>query len=154
LVIRDVQLTLQDRKSLVFEWATALSISIVIGSVFLDQPLTTAGAFTRGGVIFMGLLFNVFMCEQKTLLLALTSVKKDVWSDLSSGLFCLAFSELPKQMLGRPIMWRQTSFCFYRPGARALAGAIAEIPFSLPKVFIFSLIVSFVTLLFFTGQIS
>ncbi|PLW16743.1 hypothetical protein PCANC_12308 [Puccinia coronata f. sp. avenae] len=117
LVIRDIQLTLQDRKSLVFEWATAISISIVLGSVFLNQPLTTAGAFTRGGVIFMGLLFNVFM----------------------------SFSELPKQMLGRPIMWRQTSFCFYRPGALALAGAIAEVPFSLPKILVFSLILYFMT---------
>ncbi|KAI9610863.1 hypothetical protein H4Q26_008707 [Puccinia striiformis f. sp. tritici PST-130] len=108
LIIRDIQLTLQDRESLAFEWATAIVIAIVIGSVFLNQPLTTAGAFTRGGVIFMGLLFNVFM----------------------------SFSELPKQMLGRPIMWRQTSFCFYRPGARALAGAIAEIPFSLSKLYL------------------
>ncbi|POW16404.1 hypothetical protein PSHT_06784 [Puccinia striiformis] len=117
LIIRDIQLTLQDRESLAFEWATAIVIAIVIGSVFLNQPLTTAGAFTRGGVIFMGLLFNVFM----------------------------SFSELPKQMLGRPIMWRQTSFCFYRPGARALAGAIAEIPFSLSKVFVFSLILYLMT---------
>ncbi|WAQ82669.1 hypothetical protein PtA15_3A32 [Puccinia triticina] len=117
LIVRDIQLTLQDRKSLVFEWATAILLAIVIGSVFLNQPMTTAGAFTRGGVIFMGLLFNVFM----------------------------SFSELPKQMLGRPIMWRQTSFCFYRPGARALAGAIAEIPFSLPKVFVFSFILYLMT---------
>lgn len=120
LFIRDIQLTLQDRKSLIFEWATALSIAIVIGSVYLNQPLTTAGAFTRGGVIFMGLLFNVFM----------------------------SFAELPKQMLGRPILWRQTNFCFYRPGARALAGALAEIPFSLPKIFIFSLILYFMTNLY------
>jgi hypothetical protein len=52
-------------------------------------------------------------------------------------------------MMGRPIMWRQTSFCFYRPGALAMADALAEIPFSFPKVFLFSVIVSFFFFFFF-----
>ncbi|KAA1076269.1 hypothetical protein PGT21_036470 [Puccinia graminis f. sp. tritici] len=112
LIIRSMQLTWQDRQSLVFDMATVIVLGIVQGTVFLNLPTTTAGIFTRGGTIFLGLLMNVF----------------------------LAFTELPKQMLGRPIMWRQTSFCFYRPGALAMAGAIAEIPFSFPKVFVFSVI--------------
>lgn len=112
LIIRDLQLKVQDRLGLAFSWATAISISIIIGSLYLNTPNTAAGAFTRGGVIFIGLLFNVF----------------------------ISFTELPSQMLGRPIMWRQTAFCFYRPGALALANSISEIPFSAPKVFLFSLI--------------
>jgi len=112
LIIRDLQLKVQDRLGLAFSWATAISISIIIGSIYLNTPRTAAGAFTRGGVIFIGLLFNVF----------------------------ISFTELPSQMLGRPIMWRQTAFCFYRPGALALANSISDIPFSAPKVFLFSLI--------------
>ncbi|KAI9613839.1 hypothetical protein H4Q26_009689 [Puccinia striiformis f. sp. tritici PST-130] len=112
LVIRDLQLQLQDRIGLAFSWATAIAISIIIGSIYLNIPKTAAGAFTRGGVIFIGLLFNVF----------------------------ISFTQLPAQMLGRPIMWRQTAFCFYRPGALAMANSISDIPFSAPKIFLFSLI--------------
>lgn len=112
LFIRSCQLTWQDRETLYFDYATVIIMAIVSGTVFLDLPTSSAGIFTRGGTIFLGLLFNIF----------------------------ISFSELPKQMLGRPIMWRQTSFCFYRPGALAIADALAEIPFSFPKVFLFSMI--------------
>ncbi|CAH7685993.1 ABC-2 type transporter-domain-containing protein [Phakopsora pachyrhizi] len=117
LVMRDIQITLQDKKTLFFDAATVLGLAIILGTVFLDQPLTTAGGFTRGSVIFMGLLFNIF----------------------------LTFSELPKVMLGRPILWRQTGFCFYRPGARSMAGVLADVPFQLPKVFLFTLIIYFMS---------
>ncbi|PLW16757.1 hypothetical protein PCANC_12310 [Puccinia coronata f. sp. avenae] len=115
LIIRSMQLTWQDRQTMYFDLATLICMSIVQGTVFNDLPTTSAGIFTRGGTLFLGLLMNVF----------------------------LAFTELPKQMIGRPIMWRQTSFCFYRPGALAIANALAEIPFSFPKVFIFSIITYF-----------
>ncbi|MBW0499304.1 hypothetical protein O181_039019, partial [Austropuccinia psidii MF-1] len=112
LVIRDIQLKLQDRLGLIFSWSTSIAVSIIIGSLYVNLPTTAAGAFTRGGVLFIGLLFNVF----------------------------ISFVELPSQMLGRPIMWRQTGFCFYRPGALAMANSISDIPFSAPKIFLFSLI--------------
>lgn len=115
LIIREIQLKLQDRMGLMFSWGTTLLLSIVVGSLFLNLPTSSAGAFTRGGVIFLGLLFNVF----------------------------ISFTELPAQMIGRPIMWRQTSFCFYRPGAAALASTLADIPFSAPKIFVFCLILYF-----------
>ncbi|KAH9469685.1 hypothetical protein Pst134EA_006966 [Puccinia striiformis f. sp. tritici] len=70
-----------------------------------------------GGTIFLGILMNIF----------------------------LAFSGIPKQMSGRPVMWRQTSFCFYRPGALAIGDALAEVPFSFPKIFIFSVLTYFLT---------
>ncbi|EGF98878.1 uncharacterized protein MELLADRAFT_40565, partial [Melampsora larici-populina 98AG31] len=120
LIIREVQLKLQDRLALIFGWGTTILLAIVVGSVFLSLPATSAGAFTRGGVIFIGLLFNVF----------------------------ISFAELPAQMMGRPIVWRQTSFCFYRPGAVALANTLADIPFSAPKVFVFCIILYFMAGLF------
>ncbi|KAI8460538.1 hypothetical protein BY996DRAFT_8480464 [Phakopsora pachyrhizi] len=106
LVMHDIQLSLQDCKTLIFDAVTVVGLAVVLGTVFLDLPLTTAGGITRGGVIFMGLLFNTFM----------------------------SFSDLPKVMLGRPIVWRQTGFKFYRPGARSLASVIADVPFQFPKV--------------------
>ena len=54
-----------------------------------------------------------------------------------------SFSELPSMMMGRPILYKQTNYKFYRPGAFAIASAYAEIPFTLPRVLIFSIIVYF-----------
>ncbi|KAG0149123.1 hypothetical protein CROQUDRAFT_714111 [Cronartium quercuum f. sp. fusiforme G11] len=123
LILREFQLKLQDRKGLIFSWCTSTFLAIVIGSVFINLPQTSAGAFTRGGVLFISLLFNVF----------------------------LAFAELPKQMLGRPILWRQAGFCFYRPGAMAIASALAEIPFSMIKILVFCGIIYLMAHLVRTG---
>lgn len=137
LILREIRLRLQDRKGLIFSWISSTAIAIVIGSVFINLPQTTAGAFTRGGVMFLGLLFNVFTGvylfsnNAITILLLLTGSFK-----------CSAFGELPKQMLGRPILWRQAGFCFYRPGALAVANALAEVPFASLQILVFCGIVS------------
>ncbi|CAH7682783.1 pleiotropic drug resistance ABC transporter [Phakopsora pachyrhizi] len=115
LMIREIQLKSQDKMGLIFSWCTSIIISVIVGSLFFQLPATSAGAFTRGGVIFIGLLFNVF----------------------------ISFIELPSQMMGRPIMWRQSGFAFYRPGVLALANSFADIPFSAPKIFVFSIILYF-----------
>jgi hypothetical protein len=46
---------------LYFDMATIISMGIVQGTVFYNLPTTTAGIFTRGGTIFLGLLMNVFL---------------------------------------------------------------------------------------------
>ena len=57
---------------------------------------------------------------------------------------CLdAFNELPMQMLGRPILHKQTAYGFYRPGATALANTLADLPFSASRIFIFNVITYF-----------
>jgi hypothetical protein len=56
-----MQLTWQDRQTLYFDMATIISMGIVQGTVFYNLPTTTAGIFTRGGTIFLGLLMNVFL---------------------------------------------------------------------------------------------
>ncbi|EGG01226.1 uncharacterized protein MELLADRAFT_39264 [Melampsora larici-populina 98AG31] len=115
LMVREFRLKLQDRLALILSWATTIFISIVVGSVFLDLPKSSEGAFTRGGVMFLALLFSMF----------------------------IALAELPAQMVGRPIIWRQTSFCFYRGGALAIATTLSDIPFSAPKILALCIILYF-----------
>lgn len=86
-------------------------------SLYLNLPQTAAGAFTRGGVLFIGLLFNSLN----------------------------AFSELPSQMQGRPILYKQTNFLLYRPSAVSLAAQIADIPFSALQIFLFCVIIYFMS---------
>jgi len=54
-----------------------------------------------------------------------------------------SFSELPSMMMGRPILYKQTNYKFFRPGAYALASAYSEIPFTLPRILLFSIVVYF-----------
>ncbi|KAK4686950.1 ATP-binding cassette, subfamily G (WHITE), member 2, PDR, partial [Tremellales sp. Uapishka_1] len=110
LMIRQLQLKSQDRFGIYTGYATSL-------------PVSASGAFTRGGLLFIGLLFQ-----------SLTS-----------------FSELPSQMMGRPIMFKQVGYRMYRPGALAIAQTIADIPFTSSNIFIFSLILYFMGGLHYSG---
>ncbi|KAJ7750194.1 P-loop containing nucleoside triphosphate hydrolase protein [Mycena metata] len=59
---------------------------------------------------------------------------------------CLdAFGEMPSQMLGRPILRKQTSYSMYRPSAIALANTLADLPFSAARVMIFNIPVYFMS---------
>lgn len=51
LVIRQFQLKMQDRFDLVVSFATSIIVAIISGSVYLQMPQTSAGAFTRGGAV-------------------------------------------------------------------------------------------------------
>jgi ATP-binding cassette, subfamily G (WHITE), member 2, SNQ2 len=117
LMQRQFILKWQDKFNLCVSWVTSLTIAIVVGTVWLDQPETSAGAFTRGGVLFIALLFNAFQ----------------------------AFSELGSTMLGRPIVNKHRAFAFHRPSALWLAQICVDLAFASVQIFVFSVIVYFMT---------
>jgi ATP-binding cassette subfamily G (WHITE) protein 2 (SNQ2) len=55
LMKRQFLLKWQDKFSLTVSWITSIVIAIITGTVWLNQPTTSAGAFTRGGVLFIAL---------------------------------------------------------------------------------------------------
>ena len=107
----------QDTFSLKVSWFTSIVIAIVVGTVWLNQPRTSAGAFTRGGVLFIALLFNAFQ----------------------------AFAELGNTMLGRPIVNKHRAYAFHRPSALWLAQIVVDLAFASVQIFVFSVIVYFMT---------
>ncbi|KAI6015643.1 pleiotropic drug resistance ABC transporter [Pisolithus marmoratus] len=111
LTIRQFQLRRQDRFQLVTSFTLAISLEELTSTCLIPLP----GAFTRGGVIFLGMLTVVIE----------------------------AFAEMPLQMLGRPIVNKQTFYGFYRPAAIVLANFFADIPIAAARVFIFNVIVYF-----------
>lgn len=117
LFVRQMQMKVGDKFDIFMSYTTSWVIALLAGGMFFHQPLNTSGIFTRGGALFMMLLFN-----------SLTS-----------------FSELPTQMMGRPILARQTSFAFYRPSASFLAGLFADMPFGVPRVTVFVIILYFMS---------
>lgn len=115
LMQRQFLIKWQDKFSLVVSWITSITIAIVLGTVWLNLPKTSAGAFTRGGLLFISLLFNAFQ----------------------------AFSELASTMIGRPIVNKHKAYTFHRPSALWIAQIIIDTAFSAVQIFVFSVIVYF-----------
>jgi ATP-binding cassette, subfamily G (WHITE), member 2, SNQ2 len=117
LMQRQFLIKWQDKFSLVVSWITSIVIAIITGTVWLNQPETSAGAFTRGGVLFIALLFNAFQ----------------------------AFAELASTMLGRPIVNKHRAYTFHRPSALWLAQILVDTAFASVQILVFSIIVYFMT---------
>ncbi|KAF8640630.1 hypothetical protein AX17_000290 [Amanita inopinata Kibby_2008] len=108
---------LQDKFELYTNFSLSMILSCVIGAAYYKQPLSSNGAFTRGGLIFAALLT---VCLE-------------------------AFGEMPLQMIGRPILRKQTSYSLYRPSAVAAANTLADLPFSAVRIFLFNIVVYFLS---------
>ncbi|KAK7623750.1 ABC-2 type transporter-domain-containing protein [Phyllosticta citricarpa] len=115
LMKRQFLLKLQDRFMLTVSWVTSIVVAIVLGTVWLDIPRTDSGAFTRGGLLFISLLFNSFQ----------------------------AFSELVSTMLGRPIINKHRAYTFHRPSALWIAQIAVDTAFAAVQILVFSIIVYF-----------
>jgi len=115
LMQRQFLIKWQDKFSLVVSWITAITVAIILGTVWLDLPATSAGAFTRGGVLFISLLFNAFQ----------------------------AFGELASTMIGRPIVNKHRAYTFHRPSALWIAQIIVDLAFAAVQIFVFSVMVYF-----------
>lgn len=115
LMKRQFILKWQDQFSLITSWGTSILIAIVLGTVWLKLPKTSSGAFTRGGLLFISLLFNAFQ----------------------------AFGELASTMLGRPIINKHRAYTFHRPSALWIAQIAVDLAFAAAQILLFSIIVYF-----------
>ncbi|QIX01730.1 hypothetical protein AMS68_007247 [Peltaster fructicola] len=115
LIKRQYLLKWQDKFSLVVSWITSIIVAIIVGTVWLKLPQSSSGAFTRGGVLFIALLFNAFT----------------------------AFGELGSTMLGRPMLNKHRAYTFHRPSALWLAQIVVDTLFSSVQILVFSIIVYF-----------
>ncbi|KZZ92294.1 ABC-2 type transporter [Ascosphaera apis ARSEF 7405] len=117
LMRRQFLIKLQDKVALLVAWITSVVIAFVFGSVWWKQPETSAGAFTRGGLLFVSLLFNAFQ----------------------------AYSELGAVFDGRDIINRHRGYAFHRPAALYLAQIVVDLAFQAPQILVFSFIVYFMS---------
>ncbi|PYI14241.1 ABC transporter [Aspergillus violaceofuscus CBS 115571] len=106
-----------DKQTLIGKWAMLTFQALIVGSLFYDLPQTSAGVFTRGGVLFFVLLFNAL----------------------------LAMAELTAFFSSRPIMLKHKTFSFYRPSAFALAQVVVDVPIIFIQVTLFELVVYFMS---------
>ncbi|KAL3471230.1 ABC-2 type transporter-domain-containing protein [Aspergillus californicus] len=96
---------------------SSIIYGLLVGSMFYDQPQTTDGMYSRGGVIFYS-----------SILLA--------W---------LQMSELEDAIQGRDILSRQKKFAFVRPSAVCLARVIADILVAALLTFLYLVVVYFLS---------
>lgn len=106
-----------DRPSLFGKWGGLVFQGLIVGSLFFNTPNTSAGAFPRGGTLFFLLLFNAL----------------------------LALAEQTAAFVSKPILLKHKSFSFYRPAAYAIAQTVVDIPLVLIQVFIFNIIIYFMS---------
>ncbi|KAG8423997.1 ATP-binding cassette transporter snq2 [Metarhizium acridum] len=117
LVKRQFTLKLQDRFNLTLAWVRSIVIAIVLGTLYLNLEKTSASAFSKGGLLFVALLFNAFQ----------------------------AFSELAGTMLGRAIVNKHKAFAFHRPSALWIGQIIVDQAFAASEIMLFSIIVYFMS---------
>ena len=115
LMQRQFLIKWQDKFSNFMSYLTTIVIAIMLGTVWLNLPQTSLGAFTRGGLLFISLLFNAFQ----------------------------AFGELAGVLLGRPIVAKHRNFAFHRPSALWIAQIVVDITFGAVRILLFSIIVYF-----------
>lgn len=111
LMKRQFLLRLQDKFLLSISWITTVVFAIVLGTVWLQLPETSSGAFTRGGLLFISLLFNASQ----------------------------AFGELAAAMLGRAIVNKHRAFAFHRPSALWIAQIAVDTAFASCQILTFSI---------------
>ncbi|KAI1263242.1 ABC-2 type transporter [Xylariaceae sp. FL1019] len=117
LMKRQFVLKLQDKLGLFLSWLRAIIIAVVLGTLYLNLGSTSASAFSKGGLLFISLLFNAFQ----------------------------AFSELGSTMTGRPIVNKHKAYAFHRPSALWIAQIFVDTAFSAVQILVFSIIVYFLT---------
>jgi ATP-binding cassette, subfamily G (WHITE), member 2, SNQ2 len=106
---------LQDRFLLTISWLRSIIIAIVLGTLYYNLGSTSASAFSKGGLIFISLLFNAFQ----------------------------AFAELGSTMTGRPVVNKHKAYAFHRPSALWIGQILVDQVFSATQVLLFSIIVYF-----------
>jgi ATP-binding cassette subfamily G (WHITE) protein 2 (SNQ2) len=117
LTRRQFQKRLQDKFQIYTSYGFMTALALFIGGIYFNLPPTSAGAFTRGSVVFVALLVSSFD----------------------------SFVEMPAQMIGRSIIVKQTGYGFYRPAAVQIANALADIPFSASRILVYDIIIYFMT---------
>lgn len=117
LAKRQFILKIQDRFNLSVSWIRSIIIAILIGTLYLNLGDTSASAFSKGGVLFLSILFNAFQ----------------------------AFSEMASTMMGRAVVNKHKAYAFHRPSALWIGQIVVDQAFAATEIMVFSIIVYFMT---------
>jgi len=112
---RQFRLEAKKYRMILVEFIMFGMIGLILGTLFLNLPLTQEGAYSRQGLIFLCLIFN--------------------------GLS--AMSTIGKKYAARAVFEKQSLACFYTPGPFVVASTAVDVLIMLVKVIVFSVCVYF-----------
>ncbi|KAJ7168526.1 pleiotropic drug resistance ABC transporter [Mycena filopes] len=115
VMLRRVQILLGAKVPTVIMLATFILQGVIVGSVFLNLPEATSAYFSRGGVMFFGLLFS-----------ALSSM-----------------AEIAALFAQRPIVLRQSKAALYHPFIEAVALTLVDMPITFATTSVFAILLYF-----------
>jgi ABC-type multidrug transport system ATPase subunit/ABC-type multidrug transport system permease subunit len=111
MLVREFQLISGDKGAIFGKVFSVLSKAFIYATAYLLLDLDSAGAFSRGGAIFISVLFNSL----------------------------ISLSELPNALRGRRVLQKHKSYAMYHPSAYHIATVATDIPITLLQVTLFSL---------------
>ncbi|KAH3672645.1 hypothetical protein WICPIJ_010015, partial [Wickerhamomyces pijperi] len=118
LTLRGVQRVTGDSAYNIIDSCAAVIQALITGSLYYNTPNTTAGAFSRGGIVFFCVLYYSLM----------------------------GLAQMTSQFAERPILMKQSkSYSLYHPSAEVLAGVFTRFPFKFLSLFLFFLIMYFLS---------
>ncbi|KAG8528240.1 uncharacterized protein KY384_007157 [Bacidia gigantensis] len=112
---REYWLVLGDLITLKTKFFVIVSNGLIVGSLFYGTPHDTSGVFSKGGLVFLSIVF----------------------------LGWLQLGELLKAVTGRAVIQRHKEYSFYRPSAVALGRVLADFPMILAMTTPFAIIMYF-----------
>ncbi|KAL5487493.1 SNQ2_3 [Sanghuangporus weigelae] len=115
VMIRRAQIVRGDWQSQAITTISYVIQAIIMGTMFYNVPEATDAYFSRGGVLFFSILFD-----------ALASM-----------------GEISSLYAQKPIVHRQASAAMYRPFVEAVALTIVDIPITVTRLLLFSVIIYF-----------
>lgn len=104
-----------DKPSTLTQIISQIAMALIVGSVFYNTPNASVGFFSKGAVLFFGILFNAL----------------------------IAISEINSLYAQRPIVEKHKSYAFYHPATEAIAGVISDIPVKFAVAVAFNVIMYF-----------
>ncbi|KAF7316625.1 Brefeldin A resistance protein [Mycena chlorophos] len=116
VMLRRVQIIMGSKLPTVISITTFIVQGLIVGSVFVNAPKTTAAYFSRGGVMFFALLFS-----------ALSSM-----------------AEIASLFAQRPIVLRQSKAALYHPFIEAAALTLVDIPITFSTTTVFAILLYFI----------
>ncbi|KAL0960159.1 hypothetical protein HGRIS_011794 [Hohenbuehelia grisea] len=115
VMTRRVQILMGNKMASIMNLASFILQGIIVGTVFLHLPDSTAAYFSRGGVLFFALLFS-----------ALSSL-----------------AEISALFSQRPIVSRHQKGALYHPFAEAIALTLVDLPITFVSTAIFAILLYF-----------
>lgn len=114
-MIRQYQIMLGDKATLILQQAATLTQSLISASLFYAAPDNSAGLFIKGGTLFFSILYHA----------------------------SIALSKVTDSFTGRPILAKHRAFALYKPSAIVIAQIASDFPILLFQVTHFSIIMYF-----------